>query len=409
MGIGYNPKKDVLDLSGGSNKGTVAGQLTPEGNTVIMPNNDYENVIGASSGAGTTSNEVKEDVGTLVQAPESSTESSTDSSTESTGGTSSGSTTQNGYTSLWGDTLNETMQKLLNGEKFSYDFNEDALYQQYKDKYIKQGKLAMEDTIGQASAMTGGYGNSYAQSVGHQAYNASLENLNNIIPELYQMAYDRYNTEKEDLYNQYAMLSTQEEQDYAKWADQRDFEEKQRQFDEQYGDSKKTNSTGGLLSGGNITVDENGNLKVDSTSTAGVSNEIKKKASEFKSNVALREYLDGLEATDVISKEQSEALYTQYADVYEKYTTDDLGNYVISYSDMIKSTNGWSVDNDGGWNFVGIDSDARVKAPNGEIIRLDQLLDILVNEEGMDKGEAKNYIKKLQQKLGISSNWFFGL
>ena len=123
------------------------------------------------------------------------------------------------YQSQWQSQLDDTINKILNREKFSYDLNGDALYQQYKDKYIQQGKMAMGDAIGQASAMTGGYGNSYAQSVGQQQYQASLENLNDIVPELYQMAYDKYNQEGQDLYNQYSMLGAQEEQDYGRYRD----------------------------------------------------------------------------------------------------------------------------------------------------------------------------------------------
>ena len=124
-----------------------------------------------------------------------------------------------GYTSQWQTQLNDTINKILNREKFSYDLNGDALYQQYKDKYIQQGKMAMSDAIGQASAMTGGYGNSYAQSVGQQAYQAQLQNLNDIVPELYQMAYDRYNQEGQDLYNQYSMLGAEEDRNYGKYRD----------------------------------------------------------------------------------------------------------------------------------------------------------------------------------------------
>ena len=117
--------------------------------------------------------------------------------------------------------FNDVMNKILNREKFSYDLNGDALYQQYKDKYIQQGKLAMADTMGQASAMTGGYGNSYAASVGNQAYQASLQNLNDIVPELYQMAYDRYNQEGQDLYNQYGLLSNERSTEYGMWGDKK--------------------------------------------------------------------------------------------------------------------------------------------------------------------------------------------
>ena len=123
------------------------------------------------------------------------------------------------YQSQWQAHLDETIKKILNREKFSYDFNGDALYQQYKDKYIQQGKMAMADTMGQAAAMTGGYGNSYAATVGNQAYQQSLQQLNDIVPELYQMAYDRYNQEGQDLYNQYAMLGDRENTEYGRYRD----------------------------------------------------------------------------------------------------------------------------------------------------------------------------------------------
>ena len=123
------------------------------------------------------------------------------------------------YQSQWQGKLDELMNSILNREKFSYDLNGDALYQQYKDKYIQQGKLAMGDAIGQASAMTGGYGNSYAQSVGQQQYQASLDNLNDIVPELYQMALDKYNMEGQELYNQYGMVADRDSTDYGRYRD----------------------------------------------------------------------------------------------------------------------------------------------------------------------------------------------
>lgn len=113
----------------------------------------------------------------------------------------------------------DVLNQYLNREKFSYNFNEDALYQQYKDKYIQQGKMAMQDTMGQAAALTGGYGNSYAATAGNQAYNASLENLNDIIPELYQMAYDRYKQEGQDMLNKYSVLADDKATEYGMWSD----------------------------------------------------------------------------------------------------------------------------------------------------------------------------------------------
>ena len=117
-------------------------------------------------------------------------------------------TNLNNYGANWqyAQTNKDILEEYLGREPFSYDLNGDALYQQYKDKYIQQGKMAMQDTMGQAAAMTGGYGNSYAQSAGQQAYQNSLDNLNDIVPELYQMAYDRYNQQGQDMINKLSVL-----------------------------------------------------------------------------------------------------------------------------------------------------------------------------------------------------------
>ena len=118
------------------------------------------------------------------------------------------------YTSAWQTQLNDTLNKILNREKFSYDLNGDALYQQYKDQYATQGKLAMMDTMGQAAAMTGGYGNSYGQTAGQQAYQGYLQQLNDRVPELYQLALSQYNQEGQNLYDQASLLYQMDEQAY---------------------------------------------------------------------------------------------------------------------------------------------------------------------------------------------------
>lgn len=123
------------------------------------------------------------------------------------------------YQSQWQSQLNDIMSKILNRDKFSYDMNADALYQQYKDQYTNQGKMAMMDTIGQAAAMTGGYGNSYAQGVGQQAYQGYLQQLNDKVPELYQLALNKYQMEGDALLNQYSMMGAREEQDYGRYRD----------------------------------------------------------------------------------------------------------------------------------------------------------------------------------------------
>lgn len=119
----------------------------------------------------------------------------------------------------YGKGMDEALQKVLNRDKFQYDINGDALYQQYKDRYIQQGKQAMMDTMGQASALTGGYGNSYAQQAGQQTYQGYLQGLNDKVPEMYQMAMERYNQEGTDLLNKYGLMSDQYAKEYSRYRD----------------------------------------------------------------------------------------------------------------------------------------------------------------------------------------------
>lgn len=123
------------------------------------------------------------------------------------------------YAATYDDQLKSLYDQIVNRDKFSYDINSDALYQQYKDQYIAQGQMAMMDTIGQATALTGGYGNSYAQNAGQQAYQGYLQQLNDVVPELYGAALDRYTAEGDQLMNQYAMLGDLANDEYGRYQD----------------------------------------------------------------------------------------------------------------------------------------------------------------------------------------------
>ena len=124
------------------------------------------------------------------------------------------------YTSSWQTQLNDILQQIQNRKEFSYDLNGDALYQQYKDQYMLQGQKAMMDTMGQAATMTGGYGNSYAQSVGQQAYQEQLQQLNDKVPELYQLALSKYQMEGNEMKDQASLIAQMESQDYGRYRDQ---------------------------------------------------------------------------------------------------------------------------------------------------------------------------------------------
>lgn len=73
--------------------------------------------------------------------------------------------------------------------------------------------------MGQAAALTGGYGSTYGQAVGQQQYDAYLQNLNDVVPELYQLALSRYQMEGDDLKTQYSLLADQYQQEYGQYRD----------------------------------------------------------------------------------------------------------------------------------------------------------------------------------------------
>lgn len=123
------------------------------------------------------------------------------------------------FNSPWTGKVADIYDKIANREKFTFDMDADSLYRQYRDQYAKLGKAAMENTMGQAAGLTGGYGSTYSQGAGQQAYQGYLSKLNDIVPQLQANAYARYAQEGQDLMNQYNMAKGMEDTDYQKYRD----------------------------------------------------------------------------------------------------------------------------------------------------------------------------------------------
>lgn len=124
-----------------------------------------------------------------------------------------------GYTSKYQSQIDELLSRINNREKFSYDFNADPLYQQYKDSYTKLGKEAGMNAAANAANLTGGYGNSYAATAAAQANQQYLTQLNDVIPELYNAAIDKYQMEGQDMLSQYGAMSEAEQAAYNQYRD----------------------------------------------------------------------------------------------------------------------------------------------------------------------------------------------
>lgn len=123
------------------------------------------------------------------------------------------------YTSRYQSQIDDLTRQILNREAFSYDPEKDPTYQQYKDSYTRSGDRAMQDTLGQVSARTGGLASSYAGSAAQQTYDNYMGALADKIPELKQLAYSMYQDEGNTQRANLEMLVALEQGDYAKYAD----------------------------------------------------------------------------------------------------------------------------------------------------------------------------------------------
>ena len=126
------------------------------------------------------------------------------------------------YQSSFEEELLRLYDELVQRPGFSYDLAGDPLYWQYRDSYTRQGRLAMEDTMGRAAGLTGGYGSTYSQAAGQQSHHGYLQGLHDRIPQLYELALSRYAREGQELKDQYGLLRDLEAEAYGRYDAQYD-------------------------------------------------------------------------------------------------------------------------------------------------------------------------------------------
>ena len=124
------------------------------------------------------------------------------------------------YQDSYSRQLQDLYEKIMGREKFRYVAANDPVYQQYRQMYVQQGRQAMMDTMGQAAGLTGGYGSTYSQAAGQQQYDAYLQQLNQVVPELYAQARQAYNDEGDRLLQQYQMTGDLRDDEYSRYQDQ---------------------------------------------------------------------------------------------------------------------------------------------------------------------------------------------
>lgn len=113
--------------------------------------------------------------------------------------------------------IDEILDRMSNQKPFSYDYSTDPTWQTLSDQYKRNAILAMENAMGDASGLTGGYASSWSQAAGQQAYQQEISQMTDIIPELADNALGRWQANNQQLASNLAALQSQRSADLDKY------------------------------------------------------------------------------------------------------------------------------------------------------------------------------------------------
>lgn len=124
------------------------------------------------------------------------------------------------YDNQYAEQQQALLDAILNRPDFTWSKETDPLWSSYKKSYLREGDRATANALAQASAASGGRPSTAAVTAATQAGDYYATQLNDIIPTLYQQAYDRYLNEYSMMLQDLGAVNTQEQLDYAKYLDQ---------------------------------------------------------------------------------------------------------------------------------------------------------------------------------------------
>lgn len=121
------------------------------------------------------------------------------------------------YASDYTGRIDEMIRQVLSRDDFSYDPDTDPMYQKLKDEKVYLGKRAMNDAVGAASALSGGYANSFAAVAGEHAYQDYMAQLAGGMNDMYQLALSAYDAETGRMESELKALTDAEEKAYERY------------------------------------------------------------------------------------------------------------------------------------------------------------------------------------------------
>ena len=137
------------------------------------------------------------------------------------------------YTNRYDETIQDLLKQILNREEFSYDPERDQLYSQYRKQYTREGDRAQQNAIGAAAAASGGIPSSYAATAAAQAGDYYAAQMTDKIPELYQLAYNKYMNDYNMKLSDLGAVQGAEQSDYDKYLNELQQYNTNRNFDYQ--------------------------------------------------------------------------------------------------------------------------------------------------------------------------------
>lgn len=123
------------------------------------------------------------------------------------------------YENAFAQQQKDLLDRILNREDFSWSKETDPQWSSYKKSYLREGDRATANALAKASAASGGRPSSYAVNAATQAGDYYATKLNDVIPTLYQQAYERYLDEYNMKLKDLNTVNQQEQLDYAKYLD----------------------------------------------------------------------------------------------------------------------------------------------------------------------------------------------
>ncbi len=252
--------------------------------------------------------------------------------------------------------LDEEIEKTQNeyaSRSFSYDPDSDEGYQEYARLVRENGKKAMEDTVGKASALTGGYANSYAVTAGQQVYGDYAAQAAAAQGTYRQMAKDEYDAKNQEILTRLNML-TQQKTDL--WNDAA--------LGAQYGDYSKYVDMG---------IFEN-----QDTAKAALG------ATPSESQIAY--------AKDIFAKQGMKGLDSYIASLDVGNADSLIGDALDGFAELFEVTD------DGGKNFGGgLNNNAKLTF-DGKEYSVKKWHRILQDEYGFTADEAYQFLLEVQEK-----------